>query len=164
MLVGKESHAWFRNKVVTSFDDHDQIRKGRHKARFCASLEPGQAKLLMLNVSALNAFSLGIPCIYYGSEQCFDGEGDNDQYIREAMFGGDFGPFRSRHRHCFNEEGWVYRELAEILQIRKDRMTLRRGRQFLRPVSKFFTMSTIRRACFRTTIIIAKREVSRWSR
>ncbi|HEX2954786.1 MAG TPA: alpha-amylase family glycosyl hydrolase, partial [Bacillota bacterium] len=110
MLVGKESHAWFRNKVVASFDDHDQIRKGRHKARFCSALEPGQAKLLMLNVSALNAFSLGIPCIYYGSEQCFDGEGDNDQYIREAMFGGDFGPFRSRHRHCFNEDEWVYRE------------------------------------------------------
>jgi hypothetical protein len=26
-LVNKDSHIWFRNKVVTSFDDHDQVRK-----------------------------------------------------------------------------------------------------------------------------------------
>ena len=32
MLVQKESHIWFRNKVVTLFDDHDQVRKGGHKA------------------------------------------------------------------------------------------------------------------------------------
>lgn len=135
LQVGKESHAWFRNKVVTSFDDHDQIRKGKYKARFCASLDPTIAQPLMLNVLALNAFSLGIPCIYYGSEQCLDGEGGSDQYIREAMFGGEFGPFRSRFRHCFNEGGWVYQELARILRIRRESMALRRGRQYLRPIS-----------------------------
>ena len=36
LLVQKESHIWFRNKVVTLFDDHDQVRKGGYKARFCA--------------------------------------------------------------------------------------------------------------------------------
>ncbi len=35
LLVKKESHVWFRNKVVTTFDDHDQVRKGGNKARFC---------------------------------------------------------------------------------------------------------------------------------
>ena len=35
-LVQKDSHAWFRNKVVTLFDDHDQVRKGSWKARFFA--------------------------------------------------------------------------------------------------------------------------------
>ena len=42
----------------------------------------------MLAVLALNATTLGIPCIYYGSEQLFDGEGGNDRYLRECMFGG----------------------------------------------------------------------------
>ncbi len=46
MLVQKESHIWFRNKVVTLFDDHDQVRKGGYKARFCAG-DPRWRKLLL---------------------------------------------------------------------------------------------------------------------
>ena len=131
-LVKKDSHIWFRNKVVTSFDDHDQVRKGNHKARFCA--DPRASKV-MLNVLALNALTLGIPCIYYGSEQCFDGNGDNDRYLREAMFGGEFGAFRTRGVHFFNEDNQVYQEFAKILEIRRKNIALRRGRQYLRQIS-----------------------------
>lgn len=133
LLVQKESHVWFRNKVVTLFDDHDQVRKGGNKARFCAG--GAASRQMALAVLALNTTTLGIPCIYYGSEQCFDGAGDNDRYIREAMFGGEFGAFRSRGRHCFDESAPVYRELAKILAIRKTRIALRRGRQYLREIS-----------------------------
>jgi glycosidase len=134
-LVNKDSHTWFRDKVVTVFDDHDQVRKGDNKARFCA--DP-QASELVLNALALNATTLGIPCIYYGTEQGFDGRGGKpagDRYIREAMFGGEFGAFRSRGRHFFDESNPIYRELARILEIRRSRLVLRRGRQFLRDVS-----------------------------
>jgi Alpha amylase, catalytic domain len=131
-LINKESHTWFRDKVVTVFDDHDQVRKGNWKARFCA--DQGAEKA-MLNVLALNALTLGIPCIYYGSEQYFDGEGDSDRFIREAIFGGEFGAFRSRGVHFFDESNRVYQELAKILKIRQEWMALRRGRQYLRPVS-----------------------------
>jgi hypothetical protein len=86
-------------------------------------------------VLALNATTLGIPCIYYGSEQGFDGQGGEDRYIREAMFGGDFGAFRSRERHCFDEDGWLYRELAKVLALRRETIALRRGRQYLREIS-----------------------------
>jgi glycosidase len=133
MLVQKESHIWFRNKVVTVFDDHDQVRKGGYKARFCAG-DPAWRKLA-LNVLALNATTLGIPCIYYGSEQGFDGEGDNDRYIREAMFGGEFGAFRTRNRHLFNEETSLYKELSKVLRLRREKIALRRGRQYLREIS-----------------------------
>ena len=133
LLVQKDTHIWFRNKVVTLFDDHDQVRKGNNKARFCAG-DPTFRKLI-LPVLALNATTLGIPCIYYGSEQGFDGAGDNDRFIREAMFGGEFGAFRSRQRHFFNEEGWVYQELAKILAMRKQKIALRRGRQYLLEIS-----------------------------
>ena len=133
LLVQKESHVWFKNKVVTVFDDHDQVRKGQNKARFCAGGEA--SRKMALNVLALNATTLGIPCIYYGTEQCFDGAGDNDRYIREAMFGGEFGAFRSHKRHCFDEDAPIYRELAKILVIRREKIALRRGRQYLREIS-----------------------------
>jgi len=132
MLVNKESHTWFRNKVVTMFDDHDQVRKGNHKARFCA--DPNAWKVLV-NVLALNVTTLGIPCIYYGSEQFFNGNGDNDRYLREAMFGGEFGAFGSRQRHFFNENGPAYRALAGVLAVRRKKIALRRGRQYMRSIS-----------------------------
>jgi glycosidase len=133
LLVQKESHIWFRNKVVTLFDDHDQVRKGGYKARFCAGA-PDYPRLL-LNVLALNVTTLGIPCIYYGSEQGFDGQGDNDRYIREAMFGGEFGAFRSHGRHFFDEDNPVYRQMAVILALRREKIALRRGRQYLCQIS-----------------------------
>jgi glycosidase len=133
LLVNKESHVWFRNKVVTLYDDHDQVRKGNDKARFCAGA--AENTRLALNVLALNVLTLGIPCVYYGSEQGFDGAGDNDRYIREAMFGGAFGPFRSRGRHCFDEGHPIYRELSRLLAVRAAHIGLRRGRQYLRPIS-----------------------------
>jgi glycosidase len=131
-LVQKESHTWFRDRVVTMFDDHDQVRKSDAKARFCADSEAGSA---LPNVLAVNLMTLGIPCIYYGSEQSLDGHGGDVRYIREAMFGGDFGAFGSRARHCFDEDAPVYQELGKIIALRRDRMALCRGRQYLRPIS-----------------------------
>jgi len=134
LQVHKDSHVWFRDKVVTVYDDHDQVRKGSHKARFCADAEGPR---LALAVLALNVTTLGIPCIYYGSEQALDGAGDNDRYIREAMFGGEFGPFSSRCRHVFDEGHPLYREISTILALRRrpEFIGLRRGRQYLRPIS-----------------------------
>ncbi len=132
VLVQKDSHVWFRNKVVTMIDDHDQVWKGNDKARFCAGDHGGELALAAL---AMNATTLGIPCIYYGSEQAFDGHGNNDRYIREAMFGSEFGAFRSRQRHCFAEDRALYRQLATIFALRRRNLPLRRGRQYLRPIS-----------------------------
>lgn len=136
ILVNKDSHVWFRDKVVTTFDDHDQVRKGNNKARFCYDESPGQENFrALLNVLALIVTSMGIPCIYYGTEQFFNGHGDNDRFLREAMFGGEFGAFESRGRHFFHEGNWAYQELAKILALRKKKIALRRGRQYLRPIS-----------------------------
>ena len=134
--IEADSHRWFRDKVVTQLDDHDQVRKGNNKARFCAG--GGGNDRLVLAAIALNALTLGIPCIYYGTEQQFDGAGSGDgadRYIREAMFGGAFGAFRSKDRHFFDESHWVYQETAKILKVRRDQPALRRGRQYLREIS-----------------------------
>ncbi len=125
------SHTWFRNTVVTMFDDHDQVGQD-WKRRFSA--EPGSWRQLV-NAVALNATTLGIPCVYYGTEQGFDGEGGDDRALREAMFGGEFGSLESRERHFFNEENWIYKGISKILRLRKAMPALRRGRQYLRQIS-----------------------------
>ncbi len=135
LLINKDSNTWFRDKVVTMYDDHDQVRKGQNKGRFC--FEPNASKVA-LNALALNALTLGIPCVYYGSEQGFDGNGNGDgadRYIREAMFGGEFGAFRSRGVHFFDESNHIYQELSKVLAIRSQLLALRRGRQYLREIS-----------------------------
>ncbi|TLD32213.1 hypothetical protein E2P81_ATG05189 [Venturia nashicola] len=135
----KGSHSWLRNKIVTMIDDHDQVWRGSLKARFCS--DPLGPPLLFAAL-ALNLTTLGIPCIYYGTEQSFDGAGSDaspghaaDQYIRESMFGGAFGPFRSKERHCFIESSPIYQHLADLTGMRKQETALRRGRQYLREIS-----------------------------
>ncbi|KAH6722934.1 alpha-amylase [Leptodontidium sp. MPI-SDFR-AT-0119] len=133
------THTWIRNKIITMVDDHDQVWRGNSKARF-ASEGPGGK--LVLAALAMNLCTLGIPCIYYGSEQGFDGQGGNDgrghsadQYIREAMFGGEFGAFRSRGKHCFDESNTIYVEVGKVANVRNQEIALRRGRQYLREIS-----------------------------
>ena len=136
VLVGKGSHTWFGKHIVTLFDDHDQVRKGNNKARFCGDTQNrGYAHLPA--VVALNLTTMGIPCLFYGTEQAFNGAGDNDRYLRECMFGGKFGSIQSNGLHFFNEEHKIYRIIADINNIRKEKEheALRRGRQYLREIS-----------------------------
>jgi glycosidase len=133
-LVNKSSHVWFGKHVVTLFDDHDQVRKGNNKGRFCGDwVNNGYAHLKA--VLGLNLMSMGIPCIYYGTEQAFDGTGDNDRYLRECMFGGAFGSLQSSGRHFFDENHEIFRFIAEITVLRSQHLALRRGRQYLREIS-----------------------------
>lgn len=134
-LIGKQSHTWLRDTVVTTVDDHDLIRQGAVKSRLCATFEGRQ---LAAGVIAMNVLTLGIPCLYYGTEQRLDGSGGPpaaDRYVREAMFGGGFGAFRSRDRHVFDESAPRYAATADLLALRRAEPALRRGRQYLREIS-----------------------------
>lgn len=133
-LERKSSHVWFGRHVVTLFDDHDQVRKGNDKARFCGDkINRGYAHLKA--ALGLNLCAMGIPCLYYGTEQGFDGAGGNDRYLRECMFGGAFGSLQSAGRHFFNEAHEIYRFIADVIALRKQHLALRRGRQYLREIS-----------------------------
>ena len=133
-LVNKSSHVWYGKHVVTLFDDHDQVRKGNSKARFCGDKANDGYRHLKA-VLGLNLTSMGIPCLYYGGEQGFDGAGDNDRYLRECMFGGRFGSLKSTGRHFFDENHEIYRFIAEVAALRAKHLALRRGRQYLREIS-----------------------------
>ncbi len=138
LLENKHTHQWFGKHVVTMFDDHDQVGT-KHKFRFCG--QSGSYRFLPV-VLGLNLTTAGIPCIYYGTEQGFNGadhrDGDDsysDVFLRECMFGGPFGSLQSINRHFFNEQHEIYQLIQEICNLRNTHIALRRGRQYLREVS-----------------------------
>jgi hypothetical protein len=51
------------------------------------------------------------------------------------MFGGAFGAFRTRDRHFFREDTWLFGEIGKVLKICREQLALRRGRQYLREIS-----------------------------
>lgn len=139
LLENKHTHQWFGKHVVTMFDDHDQVGT-KFKFRFCGQ-DPQSRNFLPIALG-LNLTTIGIPCIYYGTEQAFNGsdhrEEDasySDVFLRECMFGGPFGAFRNVDRHFFNEQHEIYRLIQEICSLRGTHIALRRGRQYLRQVS-----------------------------
>jgi glycosidase len=78
---------------------------------------------------------MGVPCVYSGTEQGFDGGGDSDVYIREAMFGGNWGAFDTTGVHFFNDQHPIYQGLARIARVRAAEPALRYGRQYFRDIS-----------------------------
>jgi glycosidase len=135
VLDDPAGHRWYRDQVVTLVDDHDQVRKGLEKWRFCGDT---RFRDLAFNVIAVQLTTMGIPCIYYGAEQGFDSGGrpnGSDFVLRENMFGGRFGSHCSQGRHFFNEDGDLYRALAALMALRKKLLPLRRGRQALHHIS-----------------------------
>jgi glycosidase len=87
------SHRNLGNRHVSILDDHDHVFGD--KLRF--SSEAASDHQVVAGV-ALQLFTLGISCIYYGTEQALAGPepaarswlpdwGSSDRYLREAMFG-----------------------------------------------------------------------------
>ena len=135
MLDDQSLYRWYRNSVVTLVDDHDQVRKGAAKSRFCGD---SRFRDLAFNVVATQLTTMGIPCIYYGTEQRFDSGGrpsGSDLVLRESMFGGHFGGKCTQHRHLFDEDAALYKALSELIDLRKKLLPLRRGRQMLHEIS-----------------------------
>jgi glycosidase len=135
---------------VSILDDHDMV--GASKRRFNAQNPiPTRFEQTAHAVGAMLT-TLGVPCIYYGTEQALDGsEVDHDRsiepnlsfedrYIRESMFGGSFGAYRTAGCHFFNPAHPTYLRIRAINRVRNREdligLTLRRGRQYLREVSE----------------------------
>ena len=115
---------------VTFVDNHDQM--ARPYRRFMH--DNSYPKQTVLAIGYLLT-SQGVPCIYYGTEQGFDGGGDNDSYVRECMFGGRWGAFDSEGYHFFNPGHPIYQGIAKIAAIRQSEPALRYGRQYFREIA-----------------------------
>jgi len=116
---------------VTFVDNHDQIGRSP-RGRFLHD-DPFQEQAILAIGYLLT--SLGVPCIYYGTEQGFDGGGDSDKYIRECMFGGKWGAFNTTGHHFFNPDHPIYKRISQITAIRQKEPALRYGRQYFREIS-----------------------------
>ncbi len=115
---------------VSILDDHDMSCKS-HKQRFAADNGTPHRYWQSAHAVAVQILTPGIPCVYYGTEQAFDGnEGyhdysiepsrfGEDRYIREDMFGGPFGAFQTTGCHFFNPEHPTYLRIAAIARLRK---------------------------------------------
>ena len=111
-----------RQLLINFLDNHDvprflysatpPARAGESAAEAAARREVGRRRLR----SALAYLTLmdGVPCVYYGTEQDFDGGPDPSN--REDMW-----------RSGFSEEGETFRYLRALLALRKARPALRRG-------------------------------------
>lgn len=123
-------HGEAARHFVTFVDNHDQMarphRRFMHKNPYVRQAVLAIGYLLT---------SQGIPCIYYGTEQGFDGGGPDDRYVRECMFGGEWGAFDSTGHHFFNTDHPLYRAIAAIARVRAAQPALRYGRQYFREIS-----------------------------
>ena len=115
---------------VTFVDNHDQMSHPYY--RFMNGMTDVAQGCL---VNAFLLCNMGVPCIYYGSEQGFDGGGKNESWVREAMFGGKWGSFDTQGVHFFNPEHPIYKTIQRVAKIRKQEPTLRYGREYFREIS-----------------------------
>jgi glycosidase len=96
------SHRNLGDKLMSVLDDHDHVygEKLRFAARAVNDHQAAAATAILL-------LTLGIPCLYYGTEQGFAGPeeaerfwlpgwGGHDRYLREAMFGPRFPRAKGR--------------------------------------------------------------------
>jgi len=73
--------------------------------------------------------ALGTPCIYYGTEQGFTGNGGDNQ-MREAMFDRALGG-----KSLLNPECRIYQEIAKIADVMGRHEPLRFGRMYYRQIA-----------------------------
>jgi glycosidase len=115
---------------VTFIDNHDQM--ARPYRRFMHNNpHPAQGALAIGYLLTTQ----GVPCLYYGTEQGFDGGGSDDAYVRECMFGGNWGGFGSAGRHFFDPQHEIYQAIAAIATVRREQPALRYGRLYFRDIS-----------------------------
>jgi glycosidase len=116
---------------VTFLDNHDQTHRPWRRFQH-GSNDP---RLSVLGVGYLMC-NLGIPCVYYGTEQGFDGGSpESDVFVRENMFGGAWGAFDTTGVHFFNPRHPIYQGIARIAKLRTTEPALRYGRQYFREIS-----------------------------
>ena len=117
------SHGEASRFFVTFVDNHDQ----RERFFYRAPDEPLKyADQLTLGVGCLFTL-LGIPCLYYGTEQGLHGSGPEDSAVREALWGKEPDAFDGTHP--------FFQAISNLAAVRKNQPALRYGRQYFRPIS-----------------------------
>ena len=106
-----------RERLVTFLDNHDN-------PRFLSFGVANQDASRLHSALGGQLTARGIPCLYYGTEQEFDG--GNDPYDREDMFDGqwDYGPSEGDN---FDLAGPMFRHVRDLVALRGRHPSLRLG-------------------------------------
>lgn len=119
------SRGEFGEFLVTFLDNHDQVGQAIKK-RFGHDANEAQ---IIAGIGFLLC-ALGTPCIYYGTEQGFQGAGEGDWNVREAMFS-----MEDTSLNALNKMNSIYQEIAKLATIRKNSAVLKFGRMYMRDFS-----------------------------
>ncbi len=107
--------------LVTFVDNHDSF--WQPGGRFGNSATDDQ----VIGAIGFLLCSLGTPCIYYGAEQGFSGQGGDNQ-MREAMFD-------KAGTNLLNTQCRIYQEVGKIAGVMRENEPLRFGRVYYRQIS-----------------------------
>jgi glycosidase len=109
--------------LVTFADNHDSFWQGSGR------IANGTPDAQVIAIVGYLLCALGTPCIYYGTEQGFTGQGGDNQ-MREAMFD------TSRPGlDLLNPDCGIYREISRIAAVVRSTEPLRFGRMYFRQIS-----------------------------
>jgi glycosidase len=104
-----DSNSWYR--LITFLDNHDN-------ARFLSSGNAnGNTNNLTVGLQFLYT-SRGIPSLYYGTEQGFEGDNNNNDN-REDMFAGEWQPQVPVTGDNFNETSLLFQQVARLNNFRR---------------------------------------------
>ena len=109
--------------LVTFVDNHDSF--WQPGGRFGNGADDNQ----VIGAIGYLLCSLGMACLYYGTEQGFSGSG-SDEGIREAMFDAS-----APGRNLLNTSCRIYQEIATISAVHQSTPPLRFGRMYFREIS-----------------------------
>lgn len=110
--------------LMTFADNHDYFWQ-KPDGRIANGSDDGQ----VIGAVGFLLCALGTSCIYYGTEQGFDGNG-GDNRIREGMF-----LKNEPGRNLMNRECRIYQEIAKIALAMRGDQALRFGRMYYRKIS-----------------------------
>jgi len=119
------SRGEFGEFLVTFLDNHDQVGHAI-KERFGHDATEDQ---IIAGVGFLLC-ALGTPCIYYGTEQGFQGSGEEDWNVRESMFSLD-----DVTHNALDKSRKIYKQISKVAALRKDNAALKFGRMYMRDFS-----------------------------
>ena len=142
----------FGEFLVTFIDNHDQVGQ-IFKHRFGKDATEEQ---IIAGIGFLLC-ALGTPCIYYGTEQGFDGSGEDDSLIREAMFS-----LEDQTTNTLNQSTKIYQAISKIANIRKKNEVLKFGHMHMRQIStdgKYFHLPECEKCLLAFSRVLFDKEI-----
>ncbi len=146
------SRGEFGEFLVTFIDNHDQVGQ-TFKKRFGHEASEDQ---IIAGIGFLLC-ALGTPCIYYGTEQGFQGAGTEDYHVRESMFSLEGNPVSA-----LSKSGKIYQQIAVLAKIRMNSPVLKFGRMYMRKQSmdgENFTLPTFEKCLLAFSRVLYDHEV-----